>query len=103
MRKGKPERRNGKEPPNRLEELKKSDRVEADICADWLKDLKTEALRRFDTLSLPALDLRDTSDIGKIVAERRKLAGTFTGYGKFGKGLFEALGMELPVTKGKAA
>jgi CRISPR system Cascade subunit CasA len=86
----------------RLEDLK-SGKPEPEVCADWLADLRAEALRRFDALALPALDQREVMDIQKIVQARRTLGGTFAGYGKYGKLLFNALEMELPAKKGKAA
>ena len=83
----------------RLEELKAGQ----EVFAAWLSDLRSEALRRFDAVALPAIDQRDTSDIKQIVQSRRSLTGTFAGYGKFGKQLFIALDMEPPSTKGKVA
>lgn len=85
-----------------VEALKAGEATEA-IYANWLSVLRTEALRRFDVISLPAVDQRDTSDIQKIVNARRSLTGTFAGYGKFGKLLFEALEMDVPKSIGKAA
>jgi len=86
----------------RLNDLK-SGKSTDDICAVWRADLHAEAIRKFDAISLPALDQRDTSDIQKIVQARRNLTGTFAGYGKFGVLLFKALGMTLPLKKGTAA
>ncbi|MDP2699915.1 type I-E CRISPR-associated protein Cse1/CasA [Thalassospira sp.] len=86
----------------RLTDLK-SGKTARDICAAWLADLRNEAIRRFDAISLPSLDQRDTSDIQKIVVARRNLAGTFAGYGKFGKLLFKALDMDPPSKRGNAA
>lgn len=75
----------------------------ARICENWLGDLRSEALRRFDALALPALDQRDTADMQKIVTARRNLTGAFLGRGKYGKNIYQALGLELPFKKGKAA
>ena len=86
----------------RIEELK-SGAPEPEICAGWLADLRSAALQRFDMLSLPAMDQRDVSDIQQIVQARRALSGTFAGYGKYGKLLFNALGLQLPAKTGRAA
>ncbi|WP_158275506.1 type I-E CRISPR-associated protein Cse1/CasA [Maritimibacter sp. 55A14] len=86
----------------RLEALK-SDVDPSKVCAGWRDDLKSEALRRFDALALPALAQRHSTDIQKIVTARRNLTGTCAGYGKYGKQLYQALGLDLPSTKGKAA
>ncbi|MGR3619052.1 MAG: type I-E CRISPR-associated protein Cse1/CasA [Roseovarius sp.] len=75
----------------------------ARICEGWLGDLRSEALRRFDALALPALDQRDTADMQKIVTAHQNLAGVFAGRGKYGKQLYQALGLDHPSTKGKAA
>ncbi|PUB10535.1 CRISPR-associated Cse1 family protein [Yoonia sediminilitoris] len=85
-----------------LAALKMGESIE-EVYACWLKVLRSEVLSRFDALSLSAIDQRDTSDIEKIVNARRALTGTFAGYGKFGRLLFEALEKEPPKAKGKAA
>lgn len=73
------------------------------VCECWRANLRAEALRRFDALALPALDQRDTTEIQKIVTARRNLTRTFAGHGKYGKNLYQALGLDLPSTKGKSA
>ncbi|MBL3560907.1 type I-E CRISPR-associated protein Cse1/CasA [Rhodovulum sulfidophilum] len=66
-------------------------------CADWLNDLRRQALRQFDALAMPGLDRRESDRIREIVEARKTLSGCFAGYGKQGKALFQHLGMEPPV------
>lgn len=75
----------------------------ADPRADWLADLRAQALRQFDALALPGIDQRETDQIGRIVEARKFLGMAFAGYGKQGKAIFDALGLPLPEKKGKAA
>lgn len=81
-------------------------RVQAggDPRADWLADLRAQALRQFDALAVPGIDQRETDQIARIVEARRFLGLAFAGYGKQGRALFEALGLPVPEKKkGKAA
>ncbi len=72
--------------------------------AIWLDDLRKQALRQFDVLSVPGIELRDMPAIKRIVDARKYLGMAFAGYGKQGQAIFNALGLELPVKKkGKAA
>lgn len=75
-----------------------------DVAALWLADLRTQALQQFEALALPGLAQRDSRMIARIVEARKYLGLAFQGYGKQGKALFEALGLDVPVVKkGKAA
>ncbi len=78
-------------------------RTGADPRADWLADLRTQALRQFDALAVPGIDQRETDQIERIVTARKFLGLAFGGYGKQGKTLFEALELPLPAKKEKAA
>nr|RDS94867.1 type I-E CRISPR-associated protein Cse1/CasA [Cereibacter sphaeroides f. sp. denitrificans] len=78
-------------------------RAGADPRAEWLKDLKRQALRQFNTLALPAIEQRETDRIQKIVEAGKFLDLAFAGYGKQGKAIFDALGLPLPEKKGNAA
>ncbi|MBS0126543.1 type I-E CRISPR-associated protein Cse1/CasA [Aestuariicoccus sp. KMU-90] len=70
----------------------------------WLGDIRAQAMLQFDQLAVPGLDQRDTSAIKRIVDARKFLGMAFAGYGKQGKAIFQALGLEVPVSrKGKAA
>ena len=70
----------------------------------WLEDLRVQALAQFEALALPELSQRDTKRIAQIVQARKFLTLAFKGYGKQGKEMFGALGLEVPVVKkGKAA
>lgn len=70
----------------------------------WLADLRNAALERFGGLAFPGLGRRPTDEIKAIVTAHRNLQGSFRGYGKFGKNMFQALGFEPPArNKGKAA
>ncbi|MCK9554011.1 type I-E CRISPR-associated protein Cse1/CasA, partial [Aquamicrobium sp.] len=79
-------------------------RAGADPRAEWLADLRAQALRQFDALAVPGIDQRETDQIKRITDARKFLGLAFAGYGKQGKAIFDAL--ELPVPekkKGKAA
>ncbi len=78
-------------------------RAGADPRADWLADLRAQALKQFDALALPGIDQRETDGIKRIVDARRVLGLAFAGYGKQGKAIFDALGLDAPEKKGKAA
>lgn len=71
----------------------------ADPRAEWLVDLRRQALKQFDALAVPGLDQRETDRIEKIVEARKYLTGTFAGYGKQGREIFVHLGMEPPAVK----
>lgn len=76
-------------------------RAGADPRADWLADLRAQALLQFDALATPGLDRRETDQIRRIVDARRFLGLAFAGYGKQGKTIYEALDLPLPEKKGK--
>lgn len=65
----------------------------------WRDDLRNAALGRFDEVSSSGLDRRPTDEIKAIVHARRDLQGSFRGYGKFGKSMFDALGFDRPARK----
>ena len=71
--------------------------------ADWLADLRAQALTQFDDLSLALIAQSDTGKIKKLVDARKFLGLAFAGYGKQGKAIFEPLNIPLPDEKGKAA
>lgn len=75
----------------------------ADPRADWLADLRSQALRQFDALAVPGIEGRETDQIERIVQARRFLGLAFAGYGKQGKSIFDALELPVPEKKGKAA
>ena len=77
-----------------------------EVGADWLADLRRQALAQFDALALPALAGRETDAIQAIVAARGRLIGSFSGYGKYGKKMYDVLMLDSrlgPVEKGRAA
>ncbi|MFP1643451.1 type I-E CRISPR-associated protein Cse1/CasA [Pontitalea aquivivens] len=78
-------------------------RAGSDPRADWLADLRDQALRQFDALAVPGLDQRETDQIRRIVDARKFLSLALAGYGKPGRAIFEPLGLEPPQKKGKAA
>lgn len=78
-------------------------RAGADPRAAWLADLRAQALGQFDALAMPGIDQRETDQIQRIVEARRFLGLAFAGYGKQGRAIFDALGLQLPEKKGKAA
>ena len=75
----------------------------ADPRADWLDDLRMQALRQFDALAVPGIDQRETDQIERIVTARKFLGLAFAGYGKQGRAIYEALQLPVPDKKGKAA
>lgn len=79
-------------------------RAGGDPRADWLADLRHQALAQYDALAVPGIDQRETDQIARIVTARKFLGLAFAGHGKQGKTLFEALGLTLPEKKkGKSA
>jgi len=78
-------------------------RAGADPRADWLGDLRKQALKQFDALAVPGIDQRETDQIERIVTARKFLGLAFAGYGKNGKAIFDALRLQVPDRKGKAA
>lgn len=75
----------------------------ADPRAAWLADLRAQALKQFDALAVPGLDLRETDQMRRIVEARKFLGLAFAGYGAQGKAIFDALCLPVPDKKGKAA
>ena len=75
----------------------------AEVALGWLTDLRDVVKARFVVLALPGLDQRETDVIKRIVEAQGWLVGCFKGYGKYGGDLFDALMMERPAKKGKAA
>lgn len=65
----------------------------------WLDDLRKQALAQFDALALPQLNQRDVKDVQKIVDARKFLNMAFSGYGKQGQAMFNALEFEVPVAR----
>lgn len=78
-------------------------RAGADPTADWLTDLRSQVMRQFDALAVPGIDQRETDQIGRIVEARKFLGLAFAGSGKQGRAIYDALGLQLPEKKGKAA
>ncbi len=78
-------------------------RAVAEVAADWLADLRRQALAQFEALALPGLDQRETDIVARIVQARRNLAGSFAGHGKYGGDMYRALMRALPAKKEKAA
>jgi CRISPR system Cascade subunit CasA len=68
-----------------------------------LGDLRKQALKQFDALAVPGIDQRETDQIERIVTARKFLGLALAGYGKQGKAIFDALGLQVPDRKGKAA
>ncbi|MCB1387905.1 MAG: type I-E CRISPR-associated protein Cse1/CasA [Rhodobacteraceae bacterium] len=73
------------------------------VAAAWLGDLRAQAMRQFEALALPGLPARETDAIARIVQARGYLAAAFKGYGKQGGAMFDALGLDKPARKGRAA
>lgn len=78
-------------------------KVGGDPSAEWLADLRAQALHQFDALAIPGIDRRETDQIARIVEARKFLSFAFAGYGKQGKALFDALELPLPEKKRKAS
>ncbi len=89
-----------------------------DPRADWLTDLRVQALKQFEDIALPELERMPTGksvadrkgtnaapgQMAKIVESHKWLSLAFIGHGDAGKKIFAALGFEPPITKkGKAA
>lgn len=87
----------------------------ANVAATWLTDLRAAVIARFEALALPGLDQREiakkrpgidkteTRGVERIIEAHRQLTACFRGYGKYGGDLFDALMMNRPAKKGKAA
>lgn len=86
----------------RFHELK-TGAAPVDVAKRWLKDLRSQALERFDALALPGLDQQETDVIARLVNARRFLLAAFAGHGKYGDAMFGKLMLEKPARKGKAA
>ena len=65
----------------------------------WLKNLKDQALKQFNALALPILPECGIEVIGKIAKARKELIITFSGYGKLGGDIFNALNLPRPEKK----
>lgn len=72
-------------------------RAGADPSADWLSDLRAQALSQFDAIALPGLDLRETDHIQRIVEARKFLALALAGYGKQAR--LSSMRLECPCRK----
>ena len=70
-----------------------------EVPREWRSQLMTAALAVFDVL-VP-LDRIEDGEIERVVVARSQLVWSLTGYGKGGKRLFDALGLEAPETKAK--
>jgi CRISPR system Cascade subunit CasA len=81
----------------------KAGQAVGEVAAGWLANLRRQALAQFDALALPGLDQRETDIVQRIVQARRNLQGSFAGYGAYGGKIYEALFLEKPAKKGKAA
>lgn len=69
----------------------------------WRDTCRRTAMALFESRALPGLADRDTKAQQAIVQAHRNLAGTFNGYGGYGKRAFEALDLPLPAKKKDAA
>ena len=81
----------------------KAGQAVGEVATGWLADLRRQALAQLDALALPGLDQRETDIVQRIVQARRNLQGSFAGYGVYGGKIYEALFLEKPAKKGKAA
>lgn len=70
-----------------------------EVPTEWRSQLMAAALTVFDVL-VP-LDRIEDGEIERVVVARSQLVWSLTGYGKGGKRLFDALGLEAPETKAK--
>ena len=74
---------------------------DADISKSWLKQLHNTAFSLFNAEIMPGMaDLSETRRQAAVDAHKN-LSFTFSGYGKGGKKLFNALNMPLPKTRKK--
>lgn len=88
-----------------------------DPRADWLTDLRGQALKQFDDIAMPELERMpvglseknrqgtkiEPGKMAKIVTAHKWLSLAFLGHGDAGKKIFTALGLEAPTKKkGKA-
>jgi len=69
------------------------------VPREWRSQLMVAALAVFD--ALVPLDRIEDGEIERVVAARSQLVWSLTGYGKAGKRLFDALGLEAPETRVK--
>lgn len=67
-----------------------------EVAMGWLADLKRKAMELFEAAALPGLEQRDSSEVERILRERRFLFGVFSGHGKYGGGIFGPLKLEPP-------
>ncbi|PTV94065.1 CRISPR system Cascade subunit CasA [Rhodobacter aestuarii] len=75
-----------------------------DPTAEWLGDLKRQAMGQFEKLAFEGIEARETDQMQKLFDAWKFLGLAFAGYGKQGKAIYEALGLPLPEKKkGKAA
>lgn len=73
-------------------------------AADWLSDLRRQAMGQFEKLAFDGIETRETDRMQRLFEARKFLGMAFAGYGKQGKAIFEALNLPLPEKKkGKAA
>ena len=79
-------------------------KVGGNPAADWLADLRRQAMGQFEKLAFEGIETRETDQMQRVFEAWRVLGLAFAGYGKQGKAIFEALGLPLPEKKkGKAA
>lgn len=70
-----------------------------EVAHNWLGILNARALAQFEALALPGLDQRETDVIARIISARGNLLGSFKGFGKYGRVIYQALSLELPAAK----
>ncbi|TKD12523.1 type I-E CRISPR-associated protein Cse1/CasA [Rhodobacter capsulatus] len=79
-------------------------RAGGDPAANWLADLRTQAMGQFEKLAFAGIETRETDRMQEIFEQWKFLGLAFAGYGKQGKAIFDALNLPLPEKKkGKAA
>lgn len=75
-----------------------------DPTHSWLKAIRQQVIAQFEDLSIQGLDQREYENIKAIVDADKFLRLAFAGYGKLGKAIYGALGLELPSnSKGQQA
>lgn len=73
-------------------------------AAEWLAELKRQAMGQFEKLAFEGIETRETDQMQRVFDAWKFLGLAFAGYGKQGKAIFDALNLPLPEKKkGKAA
>lgn len=75
----------------------------AGVARGWLADMRGAAMALFEARALPGLGDRAPEDQAAVVQAHRNLGAAFAGYGANGGKAFDAMELEKPAKKGRAA